>query len=150
MTANWSEGQEFSGAARELSTARILAFSGGAFGAPGWPAKNLHTDPAKAKEAGLAAPIASGIQFEADIIRLLIDLFGDAWFASGKLHVKYPRPVFAGTPVVARARVRTTQASGAGTLVELEVWCETQEKEIVVVGTASCLSTNAPGKPAAA
>lgn len=139
MSAELSEGREFSGVARELSMTRMLAFSGGSFGAPGWPAKNLHTDAAKAKEAGLAAPIASGIQCEGDIIRLLIELFGDAWFGSGRLHVKYPRPVFAGTSLVARARVRSRQASGAGTLVELEVWCETPEKEIVVVGTASCL-----------
>lgn len=139
MNPNLSEGQEFSGVARELSMTRMLAFSGGPLGAAGWPAKNLHTDPAKAKEAGLTAPIASGIQCEGDIIRLLAGLLGDAWYRSGRLHVKYPRPVFAGTSLLARARVRSRQASGAGTLVELEVWCETPEKEIVVVGTASCL-----------
>ena len=139
MKAKLSEGQEFSGVARELSMTRMLAFSGGPFGAPGWPTKNLHTDLAKAKEAGLTAPIASGIQCEGDIIRLQTDLFGDAWFRSGKLHVKYPRLVFAGTSLVARARVRSRQATDAGTLVELEVSCETPEKEVVVVGTASCL-----------
>jgi acyl dehydratase len=131
-----TEGQEFRGAVRELSLARMLAFSGGPLAAEGWPAKNLHTDLAKAKEAGLAAPIASGIQYEADVIRLLTELFGDAWTRSGKLCVKYPRVVFAGASLQACARVRSKDAGGR---VELEVWCETGEKEVVLAGTASCV-----------
>src|ERR1043166_3628460 len=99
MSAILSEGQELRGVPRELSVGRMLAFSGGPLAAAGGPAKNLHTDAGKAKEAGLAAPIASGVQCEADIIRLLTDTFGDAWSRSGKLHVKYPRPVYAGTTV---------------------------------------------------
>jgi acyl dehydratase len=138
MNANLSEGQEFSGRARELSMTRMLAFSGGPFVAAGWPAKNLHTDMAKAVEAGLTAPIASGIQCEADIVRLLTELFGDEWFRSGVLHVKYPRLVFAGTSLLARARVSATRAADAGAIVDLEVWCETPDGEKVVVGTASC------------
>src|ERR1043166_2356877 len=121
MTA-LTEGQEFNGALRELSTGRILAFSGGPFATPGWPAKNLHTDRAKAAEAKLDAPIASGIQCEGDIVRLLIELFGEAWFRHGKLHVKYPRPVFAGASVQSRARVRSRRVDGAATTIELDVW----------------------------
>ena len=139
MSANLAEGKEFNGRPRELSMTRMLAFSGGSFAVPGWPAKNLHTDAAKAREAGLTAPIASGVQCEADIIRLLTELFGDRWFRCGKLHVKYPRPVFAGMSLLPRARVRARRPSDAGTVVELEVWCETSEKEVVVVGTASCI-----------
>ena len=131
--------QEFNGCMRELSTGRILAFSGGPLASAGWPAKNLHTDVAKAAEAGLEAPIASGIQFEGDVIRLLIELFGDAWFTSGKLHVKYPRPVDAGMSLRPSARVKSKRSTDAGTLIELEVWCQTSEKEVVLVGTASCV-----------
>jgi len=138
------EGQEISGQMREMSTARILAFSGGSFSAPGWPAKNLHTDAAKAKEAGLTAPIASGIQCECDLIRLLADLFGDAWFRSGKLHIKYPRPVFSGMSLRPHARVLARRPGDAGAIVELEVWCETLEKEVVIAGTASCVVPSAP------
>jgi acyl dehydratase len=134
-----NEDQEFNGRMRGLSTGRILAFSGGPLESAGWPAKNLHTDVAKAAEAGLEAPIASGIQFEGDVIRLLIELFGDAWFAGGKLHVKYPRPVYAGTSLRPCARVKSKRSTDSGTLVELEVWCETPEKEVVLIGTASCV-----------
>jgi len=139
-TDRLQEGIEVAGTARELTIGRILAFSGGPFGAPGWPAKNLHTDAGKAAEAGLSAPIVSGIQCEADIVRLLIRLFGEkAWFETGRLHVKYPRPVFADTALVARARVRARQASADGTKIELEIWCDTPQKETVVVGSASCI-----------
>jgi len=69
LNANLVEGQEFSGRMRELSMTRMLAFAGGLLANPGWPAKNLHTDPAKAKEARLRAPIASGLQYESDISR---------------------------------------------------------------------------------
>ena len=138
MSVDLHEGKEFTGAARTLSTTRMLAFSGGPLAAVGWPAKNLHTDAAKAMEAGLSAPIASGIQCEADIIRLLTRVLGDAWSRSGKLHVKYPRPVFADTALLTRARVLAKRATDRGTLVELEVSCETGAGEKAVVGTATC------------
>jgi acyl dehydratase len=144
MFANLLEGREFSGHRRELSMTRMLAFSGGPFGIAGWPARNLHTDTAKAAEAGLRAPIASGVQCEGDLIRLLTELFGEAWFRHGKLHVKYPRPVFAGMSVQPHARVRARRHGEGGTVVELDVWCEAPEKEIVLVGTASCLDSESP------
>ena len=133
------EGAEVAGAPRKLTMGRILAFSGGPLAAPGWPARNLHTDQTKAAEAGLSAPIVSGIQCEADVTRLLIQLFGEkAWLETGRLHVKYPRPVFADAQLTAHARVRTRQTNGDSIKVELDVWCDTTEKEMVVVGTASC------------
>jgi len=132
-------GQEFNGTVRELTMTRMLAFSGGPFASHGWPAKNIHTDAAKAVEAGLAAPIASGIQCEADIVRLLLAIFGKRWLSSGKLHVKYPRPVFAGASLRPCARVRGVQAREGSTHVELDVWCETLDKQVVVVGTATCV-----------
>lgn len=133
----------YSGQPRELSTARLLAFSGGPLSSPGWPARNLHTDAAKAADGGLPAPIASGIQCESDIVRLLIELFGGAWFAHGRLHVKYPRPVFAGTSVRACARVRARTGEAGGERIELDVWCESADKTMVVVGTASCVEPGA-------
>ena len=130
----------FSGRARTISMTRILAFSGGPLAAEGWPARNLHTDAAKAAEAGLAAPIASGVQCEGDLIRLMLDLFGDAWFARGRMNVKYPRPVLAGLTIQAHARVTALRSGKDGTVVELEVRCEADDKTLVAVGTASCVT----------
>jgi acyl dehydratase len=139
MPAKLVDGETYTGCMRELSIARLLAFSGGVLASTGWPAKNLHTDPDKAAEAGLPAPIASGVQCEGDIIHLMTELFGNAWFEHGKLHVKYPRPVFAGMSVRACARVRACEARDEGALIELDVWCETPDMAVVVVGSASCI-----------
>ena len=129
-----------SGRARVVSMTRILAFSGGPLAAEGWPARNLHTDRTKAAEAGLAAPIASGVQCEGDMIRLMTDLFGDAWFRHGRMQVKYPRPVLAGMTIQAHARVNARRPAQHGTLVELEVRCEATDGTLVAVGTASCIA----------
>lgn len=131
------EGREYSGPPRRLTMARMLAFSGGPLDQPDWPARNLHTDAGKAKDAGLSAPIASGIQYEGHLIELLLSLFGESWFRRGRLHVKYPRPVLAGDVVQPKAVVRSKVRSGRGWAYELDVWCENQGSEKVLVGTAA-------------
>jgi acyl dehydratase len=135
---NMDEGQEFEGPLQRLSLERMLAFSGGPIATPDWPAKNLHTDFEKAKDAGLSAPIASGLQYEGHLLRLLLNLFGDAWPQRGKMRIKYPRPVMAGDVVQAKVRVKSKVECNAVVTFELDVWCEKQDKEKVLVGTASC------------
>lgn len=139
MSEQLTQGQEFTGPLRCLSKARILAISGGTFGSSEWPRRNLHTDAAKAAEAGLPAPIASGIQCEGDIVRLLIRLFDEQWFSHGKLNVTHRRPVFEGTWIQAHARVGATTLVGQDEIVHVDVWCETPDKDMVTVGTASCV-----------
>src|SRR6478735_1511967 len=82
-----------------LTLARVLAFSGGAFDEPGWPHRNLHTDLGKAREAGLDAIIASGTQSEGLLLGLLIATFGPQWHHSGKIEVRFLKPVPVGTVV---------------------------------------------------
>ena len=132
------EGRHFTGPQLTLSMERLLAFSGGPLGNPDWPAKNLHTDVGMAKEAGLPAPIASAIQYQGYLIRLLIDLFGEAWTHCGRLHVKYPRFVTAGERVRPKVRIRSKQQGDQSVAFEMDVWCENQDEEKVLVGTATC------------
>ena len=132
------EGQEFEGPLQTLSLERMLAFSGGPIATPDWPAKNLHTNFEKAKDAGLSAPIASGLQYEGHLLRLLLDLFGNAWLQGGEIRIKYPRPVMAGDVVQSKVRVKSKVQCDAVFTFELDVWCEKQDKEKVLVGTASC------------
>ena len=138
ITAELKEGETFSSPPYTLSIERLLAFSGGPIGDPDWPAKNLHTDMAKAKHAGLSAPIASGIQYEGYLIRLLTDAFGEAWFTGGSLQVKYPKPVLADETVRAWFRVAAKEPAKRAVLFKLDVWCENQRGEKVLVGTATC------------
>ena len=91
-------GDVLAGNALSLSLARVLAFSGGAFDEPGWPQRNLHTNLDKAREAGLDRIIASGTQSEGLLIALLLEVFGDDWHRTGKLEVRFMKPVLSATP----------------------------------------------------
>ena len=138
ITAKTAVGTEFTGPEYELALVRMLAFSGGPIDTPGWPAKNLHTDAGKAAEAGLLAPIASGIQYEAHLVELLVQLFCGAWFREGVLRAKYPRTVAAGDRVQPMARVTGRSAEAGRITFDLEVWCQRKGAEKVLVGTARC------------
>ena len=138
ITAETEVGAEFAGPDRTFAMVRMLAFSGGPIETPGWPAKNLHTDADKAAEAGLPAPIVSGIQYEGHLVELLVHLFGDAWFHAGVLQAKYPRTVAAGDVVQPRARVTSRSVDGGNIVYGLEVWCQRPDNEKILVGTARC------------
>jgi acyl dehydratase len=130
-------GQVFSGPPRRLSMARALALSGGPFDASGWPEKNLHTDLRAANEAGLATVIGSGTQFEGYLVSLLVDLFDTAWLRGGELDVKITRSVRIGETLRACARLDGLER-GTDLRFALAVWCENQDGDQVLVGTAVC------------
>ena len=131
-------GHEFAGAPRRLSLARALALSGGAFDTPGWPDRNLHTDLQAANDAGLAAIVASGTQFEGYLLSLLIDLFEDHWLRGGEVDVKITRSVQVGETLRAAARVDGRHDVDGGTRIVLAVRCENEDGAPVLVGTAAC------------
>jgi acyl dehydratase len=131
-------GQTFAGPAKHMSLARLLAFSGGPFDAPDWPEKNLHTDAEMAADAGLAAIIASGTQFEGYVLSLLVELFDDAWFHHGVIESRIRKSVAVGDTVRAKATLRESQPDGDAIAYLLDIWCENQDGDKVLVGTASC------------
>ncbi len=136
QTAN--VGATFEGRVREMSLDRILAFSGGFFDEPNWPHKNLHTDLAKAQEAGLPDLIASGNHSVGILVELLVQLFGEIWLCHGELDLKVVNSVYAGDTVQAKAVVKERQETDNGTTVTLDAWCENQTGTLVIVGTAMC------------
>lgn len=131
-------GQVYEGKARKLTLARALALSGGPFESPGWPEKNLHTDIKAANDAGLSAVVVSGTQWEGYVVGLLAELFGTAWFSGGELDIKIPRSVKIDETVQSKARVEGQEQQGERIRIALSVWCENQDGEQVLVGTASC------------
>lgn len=134
--ANAAIGEIFEGRVRTLGLARMLAFSGGLLDAPGWPAANLHTDPAKAREAGLDAIIASGTQSEGILLELLVSLFGPIWHRNGVLDAKMTRSVAINDTIQAKARLVSRESAAMGEHLELETWCENGLGEKVIVGQA--------------
>lgn len=140
MTMRFEEcrpGEVFRGRAIKLTLSRILAFSGGALDEPGWPQRNLHTDRAKAREAGLPDIIASGTQFEGVLLTHLVGLFGPSWSRGGELTAKIVKSAFVDDEVTPVAVVRNIRRDGGALAVELDVSCETQAGETLLVGEAT-------------
>lgn len=138
-------GETVAGRRLELSLARILAFSGGPLDQPGWPERNLHTNPAAAREAGLDAIIASGTQSEGLLVAFLIATFGSThWYRGGRLDVRFLKPVHVGDVVQPKLRWIARQEVDGGVLLSAECWCELQNGERVIAGSASCSVPEAP------
>lgn len=129
-------GQEFSGKPKKISWQRLWAFSGGPFNAEGWPRKNIHTDLTFAQSTGLSRVYASGTQFQGHIVELMLDLFGDRWLTYGEMTNKFVKGVGEGEVITTKARVQAKEETSAGVKYDLEIWCENQDGEKAVVGTA--------------
>jgi acyl dehydratase len=120
-----------------LSLARVLALSGGPLGEAGWPQRNLHTDVAKAREAGLGGIIASGTQSEGLLIGFLVELFGERWYAGAELDVRFLKPVSVNETVRPVVRLVTREVVDDRERIMLECWCETNAGERVIDGRAT-------------
>lgn len=135
---NAKVGSEFLGLIRRLTRERVLAFSGGPFSQHQWPDQNLHTSLEKAQEAGLLGIIVSATQFEGHLVDLLIDLFGEAWFYAGTIEIKIPKSLMLDDTVQPKAVLHEIRDDGEYRTFVLNVSCENQRGEQVLVGTASC------------
>jgi len=131
------EGQVFSGRAKEVSEGRVLAFSGGFPRDPGWPKKTIHTSLDFAKSCGLPSRVASGAMFEGYLAELMVDMFGETWLRYGAMDLVFIAIVSPGDTLTPKALVKSRQAEGEAVRFALEIWCENQRGENVVVGTAS-------------
>jgi acyl dehydratase len=97
----------------------------------------IHYDPAFAKNAGLPAPIATGVMSSAFLSEMLTKAFGIDWMRSGSIDAKFIRPLYAGDMLTVCGRVTRKSETSTGVRISLDIWCETQRGEPVTVGTAS-------------
>jgi acyl dehydratase len=137
LTADTPQGQEFSGNPKKMAIERIWALSGGPFRAQGWPSKNIHTDYEFAREAGLPAVNVSATQIMGHLTEHLIDLFGERWLSMGRIQeVKFIKSTAEGDTLRAGSRVTKKVHEGAEIKYILDVWCENQRNEKVLIGEA--------------
>jgi acyl dehydratase len=136
LTPETKVGAEFAGKRKTISETRVLAFSGGRFDAPGWPAKNIHTDLEFAKSCGLQTRSVSGTQYMGYLIELMMDLFGESWLSHGKMDLKFVAIVDVGDRLVSKAAVTSKESEDSKTKFSLEIWCENQHGHKVAIGTA--------------
>lgn len=104
-----------------------------------WPrVKNWHTDYADAQKFGFPVPIAGGSQLAEYLGELLIKFFGKGLFG-GTLSIIFLRIVEPDDEITAKGVVRDKVEEDGGIRLLLEVWCENQRGEKVVVGNAGGL-----------
>ncbi len=125
-----TEGSALEGAAKVVTLERMRAFSG-------WPGKNIHTDEAFARQCGLPAPIASGVMSQAYLVALMLDVFGEAWLANGRMELAFFRTVQPGDRLTPKAVVRRREPKAGAVQLTLDVWCENQRGERVTAGVAT-------------
>lgn len=139
MTKDTQEGYEVSGNLKTVTEERVYAFSGGFPKGTNWPKQNIHTDLEFARSCGLPTRAASGAMFQGYLTELMIDLFGESWLTGGKMSLIFIAMVDPGTILVPKAVVLSKQAENSGVRFVMEVWCEKQNGDKVVVGTATGL-----------
>lgn len=131
-----TEGTALKGREKKITAARLITFSGGSLTDAGWPRKNIHTDTDFAKSTGLPSRCASGTQFQGQMVEFMVDLFGERWFETGIMNVKFVDLVLEDQTVTAHAKVTGKKPDAKGTRVELEVWSERDDGRKVMAGTA--------------
>ncbi len=105
----------------------------------GWPrVKNVHSDYESAHKIGLPQPLAMGNQISDYVGELLVKFFGKGYLG-GKLLIKFIKPTWPDDEITVKAVVREKVAEGDAIRLILDVWCEKQGGEKVVIGTASGL-----------
>jgi acyl dehydratase len=137
ITRDTPEGAEFSGKLKTVTEERVYAFSGGFPKGPDWPKKNIHTDLEFAKSCGLPTRAASGAMFEGYLTELMIDLFGENWLSGGRMELKFIAIVDVGDKLLPKAIVQSKYIEDSGVRFVMEVWCQNQHGNKVVVGTAT-------------
>lgn len=107
--------------------------------------KNIHTDLEAAQAAGLRLPIMQGQQQMSFVCELMAGYFGETWFTSGWVKVKFISPVYAFENLTVRATVTGESPGPEGTRQELEVWVEDGKGAKTAVGWASAKITGQAG-----
>ena len=107
-----------------------------------WPQqRNMHNDYAAAHKTGFPKPIVAGNQIIEDLGELLTKFFGKGYIVGGKLSVAVARITEPDDELTIKGVVKEKAAEGDAIRLILDVWCENQRGEKVIVGTASGLVT---------
>jgi acyl dehydratase len=103
--------------------------------------KNIHTDDAVARQAGLPRALAQGRYPIAYISERMLEFFGQGWVQGGKLEVTLVKGVYPGDTLTVKGVVTHKIPEGNAMRLVLDVWLENQAGEPATTGTASGLVT---------
>jgi acyl dehydratase len=120
-----------------ITQAKINTYSRYVFA--GKDTKNIHTDDAVARRAGLPRALAQGRYPIGYISEYLLAFFGRGWVQGGKLEVTLLQGIFPDDTITVRGVIRDRLPEGSATRLVLDVWLENQHGEQVTIGTGSGL-----------
>jgi hypothetical protein len=102
-----------------------------------WPQKrNWHNDYEVAQSWGVGKPLAFASQVIEYMGEMLIKFFGEGYLG-GNLSVSIIQPVFPEDTITTRGIVRDKVVEGGVFKLLLDIWCENQNGDKVIVGKAS-------------
>ncbi len=97
---------------------------------------NYHTDKESSKELGFQDVVVGGRMTMAYAAAILEEQFGDAWWTSGKLDVKFTNPTWADDTVTAHGVVTGESKLDPGRIGAF-VWLSKPDDSIVLIANAS-------------
>lgn len=118
---------------KEIGQRKIDAYSG-------VQPRSIHSDAEWAKHKGFRAPLAQGMMSTAYVSEMMTLLLGEGFIEGGKMSVIFIKPVYAGDTLTLHGVVKEKNPEHSATRIVVEVWCENQEGEKTMVGTASGLA----------
>ncbi len=134
-------GSELAGPVRTMTLERIQSYEVGMRSSvtgvltPTRP--NHHSNDEFAKSQGLKASIADGMISTNWISSMLLQQFGMNYLECGELRTKYIKPIYLGTVILTRGRVRSAELLDGGAIrYSLEVWCEDEKGTKLTEGDA--------------
>ncbi len=140
VRARWVPGTELARLTRTMTAERMRwycdALETALAGEVTAAGANIHTDDEFARANGLPARVADGMISTNWLSGVLVELFGDAYLATGTLRTRYVRPVFEDAQVTAVVTVASAEPLGSGVRLGLEVHCEVDDTPCTV-GEAS-------------
>lgn len=130
-------GYELEPVSYDITQGKIDTYSRYVF--DGKDTKNIHTDDAVARQAGLPRALAQGRYPVGYISECMLAFFGSGWIQGGKLAVTLVKGIYPGDTITVKGVITQKVPEGKAVRLVLDVWLENQAGEPATAGTASGL-----------
>ncbi len=116
---------------RVISEEMCMAFSG--------PARNYHTDRAKAVDLGFPEIVVQGMLSVCLVAEMMTRRFGLGFYHGGRMDLRLVNVLWGSDTTGPKGRIVERRPEGKRTRAEVEVWCEKADGTKTIVGSASAL-----------
>lgn len=96
----------------------------------------IHIDESFAKNTDFGGIIAHGMLLISSISEMLILNFGIPWAESGRLKIKFRKPLPVGEEINTKGKISKIDNNNDGSLITCEVMCTDKDANILISGTA--------------